>query len=43
MSQKDLFLAIDAAVGLGFHPDYKAAVKAMTHVGDVYEPDQKNQ
>jgi sugar (pentulose or hexulose) kinase len=35
--------AIDAAVGLGFHSDFKAAVKAMTRVGEVYEPDQKNQ
>ena len=34
--------AIDAAVGLGLHPDFKTAVKAMTHVGDVFEPDQKN-
>ena len=34
--------AIDAAVGLGIHPDFKSAVKAMTHVGEVYEPDQKN-
>ena len=34
--------AIDAAVGLGLHDDFKSAVKAMTHVGEVYEPDQKN-
>ena len=34
--------AIDAAVGLGIHPDFKSAVKAMTHVGKVYEPDLKN-
>jgi len=34
--------AIDAAVGLGLHPDFKSAVKNMTHVGEVYEPDQKN-
>jgi len=34
--------AIDAAVGLGLHPDFKTAVKAMTHVGEVYEPNQKN-
>ncbi len=34
--------AIDAAVGLGFHRNYKAAVKAMTHIGDVFEPDIKN-
>jgi sugar (pentulose or hexulose) kinase len=34
--------AIDAAVGLGLYPDFQTAVKAMTHVGEVYEPDQKN-
>ena len=31
--------AIDAAVGLGFYPDFPSAVNAMTHVGEVYEPD----
>jgi sugar (pentulose or hexulose) kinase len=35
--------AIDAAVGLGLHPDFETAVKAMTHVGEVFEPDPKNQ
>jgi sugar (pentulose or hexulose) kinase len=34
--------AIDAAVGLGLYPDFQTAVKAMTHVGEVYEPNQKN-
>lgn len=34
--------AIDAAVGLGLHADFQSAVKNMTHVGEVYEPDQKN-
>jgi sugar (pentulose or hexulose) kinase len=34
--------AIDAAVGLGLYPDFSTAVKAMTHVGEVFEPDQKN-
>ena len=34
--------AIDAAVGLELHPDFKTAVRAMTHVGQVYEPDQRN-
>ncbi|CAB1070349.1 Glycerol kinase (EC [Olavius algarvensis Delta 1 endosymbiont] len=34
--------AIDASVGLELHPDFKAAVKSMTHVGEVYEPDQKH-
>ena len=33
--------AIDAAVGLKLHPDFATAVKAMTHVGEVYEPDLK--
>ena len=35
--------AIDAAVGLGLHDDFTSAVKTMTHVGEVYEPDHKNQ
>ncbi|MDV2079122.1 FGGY-family carbohydrate kinase [Marinobacter xestospongiae] len=30
--------AIDAAVGLGLHPDFETAVAAMTRVGDVFEP-----
>ncbi len=30
--------AIDAAVGLGLHPDFETAVKAMTRVGDVFQP-----
>ena len=34
--------AIDAAVGLGLHCDFETAVKAMTHVGEVYEPNLKN-
>jgi sugar (pentulose or hexulose) kinase len=34
--------AIDAAVGLDLHPDFKTAVEAMTHVGEIYEPDQVN-
>jgi len=34
--------AIDAAVGLGLHPDFKTAVDAMTHIGEVFEPDQKS-
>jgi sugar (pentulose or hexulose) kinase len=34
--------AIDAAVGLGLHKDFQGAVKAMTRVGEVYEPNQKN-
>ncbi len=35
--------AIDAAVGVGLHPDFETAVKEMTHVGEVFEPDHKNQ
>ena len=34
--------AIDAAVGLGLHPDFETAIKAMTHVGDVFEPNLKH-
>jgi sugar (pentulose or hexulose) kinase len=34
--------AIDAAVGLGFYNDFKSAVRQMSHVGDVFEPDLKN-
>ena len=30
--------AINAAVGLGLHPDYNSAVNAMTHTGDIFEP-----
>jgi sugar (pentulose or hexulose) kinase len=30
--------AIDAAVGLGFYPDFSSAVKEMTQVGDSFEP-----
>ncbi len=31
--------AVDAAVGLGLHPDFKAAVAAMAHPGRTFEPD----
>jgi sugar (pentulose or hexulose) kinase len=31
--------AIDAAVGLGLHPDFETAVREMTHLGDLFEPD----
>ncbi|MBU0986118.1 MAG: FGGY-family carbohydrate kinase, partial [Proteobacteria bacterium] len=34
--------AIDAATGLGFFSDFTAAVKSMTHVGQVFEPNQEN-
>jgi len=30
--------AIDAAVGLGLHPDFETAVQAMTRVGEVFQP-----
>jgi len=30
--------AIDAAVGLGLHGDFDAAVAAMTRIGQVFEP-----
>ena len=33
--------AIDAAVGLGIHPDFDSAVKAMTHPGEHFDPDPK--
>jgi len=33
--------AIDAAVGLGLHPDFAAAVREMTHLGRVFEPDPR--
>ncbi|PAV26659.1 carbohydrate kinase [Tamilnaduibacter salinus] len=31
--------AIDAAVGLGLHPDFDTAIDRMTRVGDRFEPD----
>jgi sugar (pentulose or hexulose) kinase len=34
--------AIDAAVGVGVHPDFKTAVAEMTHIGDTFDPDPKN-
>ena len=33
---------IDAAVGLKIHPDFKTAVKEMTHPGDTFQPNEKN-
>ncbi len=35
--------AIDAAVGLGLHADFPTAVKEMTRIGQVFEPDPKAQ
>ncbi|MBU2955983.1 FGGY-family carbohydrate kinase [Marinobacter sp. F3R08] len=34
--------AIDAAVGLGLHPDFDTAVANMTRVGDVFHPDEES-
>jgi len=34
--------AIDAAVGLGLHKDFKTAVTAMTHLGQKFEPNKAN-
>ena len=34
--------AIDAAVGVGLHPDFHSAVAAMTRVGETFSPDPKN-
>ncbi len=31
--------AIDAAVGLGLHPDFDTAIRAMTRIARVFEPD----
>ncbi|MBC3863643.1 FGGY-family carbohydrate kinase [Undibacterium jejuense] len=30
--------AIDAAVGLGLHPDFDTAIRAMTRIGKTFEP-----
>lgn len=35
--------AIDAAVGLGLHPDFTAAVQTMTHTGALFEPNPVHQ
>lgn len=35
--------AIDAAVGIGLHPDFETAVKEMTRVKDTFEPDPSRQ
>ena len=35
--------AIDAAVGLGLHPDFESAVAKMTRVGDVFHPQADTQ
>jgi sugar (pentulose or hexulose) kinase len=33
--------AIDAAVGLGLHPDFETAVREMTRVGQVFTPSEQ--
>ena len=33
--------AIDAAVGLGLHPDFQSAVREMTRVREVFEPNPR--
>ena len=33
--------AINAAVGVGIHTDYHSALKAMTRLGDTFNPDSK--
>jgi sugar (pentulose or hexulose) kinase len=33
--------AIDAAVGLGLHPDFDTAISEMTHLGDAFEPNPR--
>ena len=33
--------AIDAAVGVGIHPDFASAVTNMTHPGETFDPDIK--
>ncbi|MNP24367.1 L-xylulose/3-keto-L-gulonate kinase [compost metagenome] len=35
--------AIDCAVGLGLHPDFPSAIRAMTRVGQVFQPDPQAQ
>lgn len=35
--------AMDAAVGLGLHPDFPSAVRHMSRPGQVFEPDERNQ
>jgi sugar (pentulose or hexulose) kinase len=34
--------AIDAAVGMGYYPDFETAVKNMTRIGKTIEPDLNN-
>ena len=34
--------AIDAAVGIGIHPSFEAAVAEMTRLGDVFDPNPES-
>lgn len=34
--------AMDAAVGMGIHPDFASAVRAMTHPGETFTPNAKH-
>ncbi|MBN1828360.1 MAG: carbohydrate kinase, partial [Deltaproteobacteria bacterium] len=34
--------AINAAVGLGLHVGFEEAIAAMTHIGEVFEPNSAN-
>ena len=34
--------AIDCAAGTGLHPDFKTAVRTMTRIGTVFEPDPRH-
>ena len=35
--------AIDAAVGVGLHPNFESAVAGMTRIGDTFQPDARAQ
>ena len=35
--------AIDAAVGVGLHPNFESAVAGMTRIGDTFQPDSRAQ
>lgn len=35
--------AIDAAVGVGLHPDFETAISQMTHLGETFFPDPETQ
>jgi sugar (pentulose or hexulose) kinase len=34
--------AMDAAVGMKLHPDFKSAIREMSHIGDTFEPNNHN-